>query len=41
MKIDDRSVHLRNKIGLEVALETLRESWRDRLSLFLNCDRLQ
>jgi hypothetical protein len=35
-KIGDR---LYNKIGLDVALEILRESWCDRLSLFLKCDR--
>jgi hypothetical protein len=28
-----------NKIDLDFALEALRESWRDRLSLFLKRDR--
>jgi hypothetical protein len=35
-KIGDR---LCKKIGLDIALETLRESWRDRLSLVLKGDR--
>jgi hypothetical protein len=38
-KIGDHSDHLCNKIGLDVALEALRESWCDRVCFFLKCDR--
>jgi hypothetical protein len=33
------SNHLRNKIGLDVALEALWESWRDRRCFCPKCDR--